>query len=159
MDIEALVKEYRGNLAATAMSVKEYEGFDLETPCALIDDGAVIRTSLMGLRRHLPCSSALASESIQRFILLRSEHGFDKAFELCSSDDPDGNGEEFVREWDEAQKDLEEGVVITVNDLVAMAEQARQGWTEVQRRMLVVARSGDKVTSGTVSVEWVLAGR
>jgi hypothetical protein len=158
MDIEALVKEYRGNLAATAMSVKEYAGFDLETPCALIADGTVTRTTLLGLRRHLPCSAALASEAIQRFVLLRSEHGFDRAFELCSSDDPDGNGEEFVRAWDEAQKDLERGVVVTVNDLVAMVEQARRGWAKVQRRMLVVARSGDKVTSGTVSVDWVLAG-
>ncbi len=75
-----------------------------------------------------PRSSALAFEEIQRFVLLRSEHGFDKAFELCSSDDPDGNGEEFVRARDESQSDLAEGVVVTVKDLVAMVEQGRGGW-------------------------------
>ena len=155
MDLEALVREYRGNLAAAAMSVKEYGQFDLETPCALIADGTVTRTTLLSLRRHLPCSSALSSEAIQRFVLLRSEHGFDRAFEMCSANDAEG--EEFVRAWDEAQRDLGEGVVATFNDLVAMVAQAQRGWQERPRRMLVVAREGKVVTSGTVPVDWVLA--
>ena len=158
MDLEALVREYRGNLAATAVAVKAYGRFDLGAPCALINDGTVVATTLQDLRRHLPCSSALASESIQRFLLLRSEHGFDRAFELCASDDAEGNGEEFVRAWDEAQRDLGEGVVATFNDLVAMVQQAQAGWVVTPRRMLVVAREGKAVTSGTVPVDWVLAG-
>jgi len=156
MDLEALVREYRGNLAAAAMSVKEYGQFDLETPCALVADGTVVRTTLLGLRRHLPCSTALATEAIQRFVLLRSEHGFDRAFELCSEDDTDG--EEFCRYWDESQQDLANGVVCTVDDLTAMVQQAKEGWQSDPCRMLVVARNGDELTSGTVQVDWVLAG-
>jgi hypothetical protein len=156
MDLEALVREYRGNLAAAAMSVKEYGQFDLETPCALVADGTVIRTTLLGLRRHLPCSAALSSEAIQRFVLLRSEHGFDRAFELCSEDDTDG--EEFCRYWDESQHDLADGIVCTIDDLTAMTRQAMDGWQSDPRRMLVVARKGQDVASGTVPVDWVLAG-
>lgn len=159
MDLEEVAREHRYDLVPAAGAVASANEFSLALPCALVSDGTFITTSLSGLSGHLPCSSALASESIQRFVLLRSEHGFDKAFGLCSSDDPDDNGEEFVRAWDEAQRDLEAGVVVTVNDLVAMVEQARRGWVEVPRRVLLVVRSGDKVTSGTVSVEWVLAGR
>jgi len=157
MDLDRLVKEHRGNLAAVALSVKESGEFGLDTTCALIAEGTVVTTTLSGLRNYLPCSAALSSEAIQRFVLLRSEHGFDKAFELCASDDAEG--EEFVRAWDESQGDLAEGVVVTVNDLVAMVEQARNGWMDSDRRMLVVAREGKTVTSGTVPVEWVLAGR
>ena len=156
MDLEQLVRQHRGNLAATALAVSEGAEFGLQLPCALIADGTVLNTSLQGLRRHLPCSSALSSEAIQRFVLLRSEHGFDKAFELCASDDAEG--EEFVRAWDESQSDLAEGVVVTVNDLVAMVEQARKGWLDTDRRMLVVTREGRVVTSGTVPVDWVLLG-
>jgi hypothetical protein len=157
MDLDRLVKEHRGNLAAGALAVKQSAEFDLETPCALIAVGTVVTTTLSGLRNYLRCSSALSSEAIQRFILVRSEHGFDRAFELCASDD--ATGEEFVRAWDESQSDLAEGVVVTVNDLVAMVEQARNGWLDPDRRMLVVAREGRVVTSGTVPVDWVLAER
>jgi hypothetical protein len=99
----------------------------------------------------------LSSEAIQRFVLLRSEHGFDKAFDLCASDDAEG--EAFVMAWDESQVDLASGVVVTVNDLVAMVEQARKGWLRTPRHMLVVSREGNTVSSGTVPVDWVLAGR
>jgi hypothetical protein len=159
MDLELLVRKHRGNLAATAFAVKESTEFGLDLACALVVDGLPRNTSLQALRGYLPCSSALASEAIERFVLLRTEHGFDRAFELCSTDDPSGNGEEFVRMWDEAMGDLGKGAVVTVNDLVAMVEQARKGWLDSPRRMLVVARSGNEVTSGTVPVEWVLAAR
>jgi hypothetical protein len=157
MDLDQIVKEHRGNLAAGALALKESAEFDLETPCALVAEGTVVTTTLVGLRNYLRCSSALSSEAIQRFILLRSEHGFDRAFELCASDD--ATGEEFCRYWDESQSDLAEGVVVTVNDLVAMVEQARKGWLDTDRRMLVIARDGKEVTSGTVPVDWVLAER
>ena len=159
MDLDQLVREHREDLTATALAVSRTAEFDLELPCALIADGTVLNTSLQVLRHHLPCSTALASEAIQRFVLLRSEHGFDRAFEICSNDDADGKGDEFVRAWDESQRDLDEGVVVTVNDLVAMVEQAKRGWLEAPRRFLVVARSGNTVTSGTVPVDWVLTTR
>ena len=152
MDLEQLVREHRDDLTATALAVSRTAEFDLELPCALIADGTVLNTSLQALRHHLPCSVALASEAIQRFVLLRSEHGFDRAFEICSGDDADGRGEEFVRAWDESQLDLAEGVVMTVNDLVAMVEQARKGWTSDPRKLLVVAMEGQTVASGLVPV-------
>ncbi len=155
MNLEEVVKGCRRQLKPAALAVRASKEFNLELPCALVEGGGVTQTSLMGLRSHLPYSVALASEVIHRFVLLRSEHGFDRAFEMCSEDTE--QGEEFVWAWDESQADLENGVVVTVNDLVAMVEQARKGWLENPRRMLVVAREGNTVTSGTVLVDWVLA--
>jgi hypothetical protein len=158
MNLEEVVARYREQLAPGAQAVVRAGIFDLTLPCVVISGGTVITTSIGALRGHLPCSVALASEAIQRFVLLQAEHGFDRAFEICSSDDTEGNGEDFVRNWDEAQRDLEEGVVVTVNDLVAMVGQAKEGWSDNPRRMLVVAREGSKVVSGTVSTDWTLAG-
>ena len=116
----------------------------------------MVATTISGLRAHLKYSTALASEPIERFLNLQSEVGFDSAFETLSSDDEDG--EAFCEMWDNGQKDLQEGAVMTLNDLVAMAEQARTGWLRLPRRMLVVALRGSEVASGTVPVDWVLAG-
>lgn len=157
MDLEGLVKEYKSNLAAPAYALKESIEFGLDTACALVIDGTVVPTTLIGLRNHLPCSVALASEAIQRFLLLRSEYGFDSAFEMCSADTEEG--EEFVTAWDESQRDLEEGIVMTVNDLVEMIEVARKAWCDTPRRMLVVCRLENAVSYGSVSVDWVLDGR
>ena len=156
MDLDAVVRRHREELKVGARAVEVSQEFNLTTPCVLVEDGTVVTTSLGGLRGYLPCSSALASEAIQRFVLLRSEHGFDRAFEMCSEDTE--QGEEFVWAWDESQSDLSDGVVCTVDDLTAMVQQARDGWKSDPRRMLVVARNGQEVASGTVVVDWVLAG-
>lgn len=157
MDLDEVVRKHRAELVGTANGVEASEEFGLGTACALIADGTVVPTTLTGLRNHLPCSAALASEPIERFLVLRARVGFDAAFEAMSADDE--VGEEFVREWDQAQKDLATGAVMTLNDLAAMVTQAQEGWKATPRRMLVVVRSGDKVQSGTVPVEWVLIGR
>ena len=153
MDTERLVRKHRKNLVPVAEGVAASTEFTLSLPCALLSGDEAVATCLAGLGHHLPSSVALASEAIQRFVLLRAEHGFDRAFELCSSDDDEG--EAFVREWDAAVNDLAKGVVVTLNDLVAMVEQAKKGWGETDRRMLVVAHEGDKVCSGLVAVDWV----
>ena len=88
---------------------------------------------------------------MERFLLLQSEHGFDGAFELCATDDEEG--EAFCKAWDEAQRDLEEGVVCSLNDLTEMVAQAGNGWNEDPKRVLVVAREGSEVASGLVRVD------
>ncbi|MCP9903114.1 hypothetical protein KBY72_13955 [Cyanobium sp. BA5m-21] len=156
MDLEQVVREHRKTLQVTARAVSEKAAFNLELPCGLVTDGEVASTTLTGLRNHLPCSVALASAPVERFLLMKEERGFDGAFEACSTDDSDG--EAFVNAWDEAQKDLAAGVVCTLNDLVTFVEQARKGWEESPRRLLVVAVHGGKVESGTVPTDWVLRG-
>jgi hypothetical protein len=156
MDLEGVVREHRQALKPVAGAVREVAGFDLSIPCALVTEGVVVNTTLSGLRSHLSCSTALASAPVEQFVRLRERVGFDAAFEAMTADDE--VGEEFVAAWDAAQDDLASGVVASLNDLAAFAEQAKQGWLAVPRRMLVVAREGLKVTSGTVPVDWVLAG-
>ena len=158
MDLEKLVAGCRQQLAPGAMAVKKAEGFDLTLLCAVVADGTVVTTSLSGLRGHLPTSAALASPAMERFFLLQALVGFDQAFEQCSEDDEEGNGEEFVRAWDESQQDLAGGVVCTLNDLAAMVTQAKNGWLQSPKRLLVVAREGADVISGTVDTDWILAG-
>ena len=156
MDLELVLRTHRQALQVTARAVAEEAAFTFELPCGLVADGEVVSTTLTGLRSHLPCSTALASAPIERFLQLREDQGFDGAFEACTTDDSDG--EAFVSAWDEAQKDLADGVVCTLNDLVAFVAQARKGWEESPRRLLVVAVQGGKVESGTVSTDWVLRG-
>jgi hypothetical protein len=153
MDFEKTVREHKQALAPTARAIAEEESFSLELPVALVAYHGVLDTTLSSLRGHLPCSVALASAPIEHFLALREEYGFDRAFEICSTDND--NGEEFVSVWDQAQKDLAEGVVMTLNDLVAMVEQAKQGFAARPRRMLVVVVVGRAVKSGTVETDWV----
>jgi hypothetical protein len=154
MDLNELATKHRQELRPVAGAVLEATAFTLDAPCALVVDGAVVSTTLNGLRNHLPCSVALASAPLERFLTLREEVGFDRAFELCSTDDDD-DGEEFVNVWDEAQRNLDDGVLVTVNDLVAFAEQAKKGWSDTPRRVLVVAVEDGQVASGSVSTDWV----
>jgi len=156
MDLDALVKANRSALQPAATAVAGADQFSLQLPCALVEDGTVFLTSVGGLRGYLPCSSALASEPIERFLTLRDAVGFDAAFEAMTADDD--VGEEFVEVWDRCQEDLNGEVVCTLNDVVAMIEQAKAGWQATPKRMLVVAREGNEVASGTVAVDWLLAG-
>jgi len=154
MDLEALVKANRVALVPAARAIATTDQFSLHLPCAVVDQGTVFVTSISGLRGYLPCSTALASEPIERYLRLEAAVGFDAAFREMSADDD--YGEEFVAAWDAAQSDLASGVVCTLNDLVAMVEQARKGWEETPRKLLVVARHGDEVASGLIPVDWVL---
>jgi hypothetical protein len=153
MDFDALVRRYLNELGLVARSVAGSQSFGIGLPCALIDDTGLTETSLAGLRSHLPCSVALASPGIERFLALREQVGFDAAFAECSSDDEDG--EEFCRAWDESQQDLASGVLVTLNDLVAMVEQARKGWGQNPKQLLVVAVSGSVVQSGLLPTDLV----
>ena len=150
MDLEALVKANRAALVPAAEQLVKSDEFTMGTPCALIADGAVNQVPLSGLRNRLRCSLALASEPIERFLRLKEAVGFDAAFEAMSADDE--VGEDFVAAWDAAQSDLAAGALSTLNDLVAMVEQAKQGWEATPKKLLVVAVEGKAVASGLVPV-------
>jgi hypothetical protein len=148
MDLEGAVLKHKVAVSQAAEALKATGEFNLATPCCVIADETAVTTNLGGIRGYLPCSVALASEPIEKFLLLKAEHGFDRAFELCASDDADG--EEFVQQWDACQRDLDGEVVCTINDLTAMVEQAKRGWLGVPKRLLVVAKQGSEVASGLV---------
>ena len=153
MDFDELVRNHLSGLASAALAVQSSEDFGLALPCALLTETEVIETSLAGLRGYLSCSAAMASPAIERFLALKERVGFEAAFAECSSDNEDG--QEFCRAWDESQEDLASGVLVTLNDLVAMVEQAREGWGRSPKQLLVVGVSGSVVTSGLVPTDWL----
>ena len=153
MDFDELVRNHLSGLASAALAVQSSEDFGLALPCALLTETEVIETSLAGLRGYLSCSAAMASPAIERFLTLKERVGFEAAFAECSSDNEDG--QEFCRAWDESQEDLASGVLVTLNDLVAMVEQAREGWGRSPKQLLVVGVSGSVVTSGLVPTDWL----
>lgn len=150
MDLDALTKKHRLALQPAAEQLVRSDSFILGTPCVVITDGTVKQVPLSALRNHLRCSVALASEPIERFLRLKEAVGFDAAFEAMSADDE--VGAEFVAAWDQSQQDLADGALSTLNDLVAMVEQARKGWEATPRRLLVVAVEGRAVASGLVPI-------
>jgi len=157
LDLDAFVRLNRLALLPIAEQLVRSEEFTLGTACAVITDGVVNQVPLCGLRDNLRCSMALASEIIDRFMRLKEAVGFDAAFEAMTADDE--VGEEFVAAWDQSQKDLADGALGTLNDLVAMVEQARKGWEATPKKLLVVGVEGKTVTSGLVPVVAIGADR
>lgn len=104
MDLEWTVRRHRVVLAPTARAIAEEGTFSLQLPCALLMNGGVVETTLNGLRSLLPCSVALASAPIERFLLLREEHGFDRAFEVCSPISEYHSDIHIVFLWHEGQE-------------------------------------------------------
>jgi hypothetical protein len=152
MELSNSVQHHKQQLAIAARGVEVAEEFDLSLPVGMLKDGGAVVTTLLGLRSQLPASAALSSPEIERFLLLRAEHGFDRAFELCSLDDEDG--EAFCTAWDEAQKDLGEGVLVTVADLVAMTTKARAGWLAKPRELLVLSVEERRVEHALCPTPW-----
>lgn len=152
MELSNSVQRHKQQLALAARGVEVAEEFDLGLPVGLLKDEGACVTTLAGLRGHLSASTALCSPEIERFLLLRAEHGFDRAFELCSADDQ--GGEAFCSAWDEAQNDLSEGVIVTVADLVAMTTKARAGWLAKPRELLVLSVKGKRVEHALCPTPW-----
>lgn len=152
MELSRSVQRHKQQLALAARGVEVAEEFDLGLPVGLVKDGCVIVTTLGGLRGHLSASAALSSPEIERFLVLRAEKGFDRAFEECSADNEDG--QEFCRAWDEAQSDLSSGVQVTVADLVSMTSKARTGWLSKPREVLVVGVEGKEVGHALCPTPW-----
>ena len=155
MELDTLIKKHRLALQPAAGQLVKSDAFTLGTPCVVITDGTVKQVPLSGLQNHLQCSVALASEPIERFLRLKEAVGFDAAFEAMSADDE--VGAEFVAAWDQSQQDLAGGALSTLNDVVAMVEQARKGWEATPRKLLVVVVEGKAVASGLVPVAAITA--
>jgi len=152
MELSSSVQKHKQQLALAARGVEVAEEFDLGLPVGLLKDGCVVVTTIGGLRSHIPASAALSSPEIDRFLVLRAEQGFDRAFELCSRDDEDG--EAFCKAWDEAQNDLGSGALVTVGDLVSMTSKARSGWLSKPREVLVVGVDGKEVKHALCPTPW-----
>ena len=152
MELSSSIQRHKQQLALAARGVEVAEEFDLGLPVGLVKDGCVVVTTIGGLRSHIPASAALSSPEIDRFLVLRAEQGFDRAFELCSTDDEDG--EVFCRAWDEAQNDLSSGALVTVGDLVTMTSKARSGWLSKPREVLVVGVDGKEVKHALCPTPW-----
>jgi len=152
MELSRSIQLHKQQLALAARGVEVAEEFDMSLPVGLLKDGCVVVTTLCGLRGHIPASAALSSPELDRFLVLRAEQGFDRAFELCSRDDDDG--EAFCRAWDEAQNDLSSGALVTVGDLVTMTSKARIGWLSKPREVLVVGVDGKEVKHALCPTPW-----
>ena len=152
MELSSSIQRHKQQLALAARGVEGAEELDLGLPVGLVKDGCVVVTTIGGLRGHIPASAALSSPEIDRFLVLRAEQGFDRAFELCSTDDEDG--EVFCRAWDEAQNDLSSGALVTVGDLVTMTSKARSGWRSKPREVLVVGVDGKEVKHALCPTPW-----
>jgi hypothetical protein len=152
MSLSVRIQIHKHLIAVAARGVEVAESFDLGLPIGLLLNNRVVATTLAGLRSYLLPSAALSSPEIERFLILRAEHGFERAFELCGSDNEEG--EAFCRAWDEAQNDLNAGALITVSDLVAMVSKARSGWLAKPRELLVIQVEGKRVEHALCPTPW-----
>lgn len=135
-------------------------GFSLMTPVALIVGMEVRETTIGTLASELPCSSALASPELTRYMSLAAAVGNEQAFAACSADDGEGGfGERFCAAWDKAAADLKKGAVMSTQDLVEIVKAAREGAEGDPPQVLVVWRraneerpTNDRVSFGLVQV-------
>ena len=158
MDLEVRhtqhAEKHRAELAAVARLLADREEFTLDLPAAL-DLGAgpkPVPVSCLG--SHLKASQALASPQLQRWLQLGERLGSEAAWHQLANDPEEG--EEFCVLWDEAQAELKEGVVCSVNDLVSFVTAARAGFHDRPQHLLVVLQYGGKLTSYKVEVAGLL---
>ncbi len=148
-----LLRTHKREFAVAARGVEMAEVFDLTLPVAYHDGVRCVFTTLGGLATQLKASAALSTPQLERFLLLRAEVGFDRAFQDCCDAE---DGEEFVASWDEAQKDLRDGCKATLGEVVSWVSKARTGFISTPREVLVVAvREGEKaVHTALCATEW-----
>lgn len=154
MTLQPILQRHKRQFVSAAQGVELSVEFDLALPVGFVQGNIVDTTTISGLGSRLNASAALSSPEIERFFLLRAQHGFDRAFELCSTDGEEG--EAFCAAWDEAQSDLANGALATLGDLVAMVCKARSGWMATPRELLVVMVDGKRVESALVPTSWFL---
>ncbi|MDB4336927.1 hypothetical protein OAA10_00280 [bacterium] len=117
--------------------LRDRTGFDLSIPCVVVSQEVnAMETTLSGLSNHLKVSAAMSSPQVKRYIELTKEIGAEKAMNTLLMDEE--GGEEFALLWSEAKKDLANGAIATVDDLVASVNTAKKGFNEYPRRILVV---------------------
>lgn len=137
-------KEKGPDLAEVAKLLLAQEAFSLNTPVALDLDGKVKAVAVGSLGNHLKASTAVSSPLLQKWLALQEDRGTEAAFEaLANSED----AEEFARLWDEAQQDLANGAVASVDNLVDFVSSARDGFNDNPRHLLVLLQREGKVSA------------
>ena len=107
-------------------------------PCIVIDQNCeVIETNISGLSNYLKVSMAMSSPLVNKYSLLSLQNGSEKAMKQMLIS--------HINEIDElrlmlveAKKDIENGAIATMDDLVDAISTARKGFSENPRRILVV---------------------
>ena len=112
--------------------------FDMVIPCIVIDQNCeVIETNISGLSNHLKVSMAMSSPIVKKYSQLSLQNGSEKAMKQMLMA-PMNEADEFCLMLDEAKKDVENGAIATMDDLVDAISTARKGFSENPRRILVV---------------------
>ena len=141
-------------LGEVAKQLLTTEAFSLQTPVALDRGQGVEAVAVGSLGGYLKASSALASPLMKEFLELREERGSDAAWEKLAND-PE-TGEEFCALWDACQEELEQGVVCSVDDLVAFVGASKEAYNSHYKHLLVVLQHGGRLTSYKVEAQSLL---
>jgi hypothetical protein len=155
--LEDLIGLKREALRVIGQKVESGGLFSLATPVALIRGMEVEETAVGSLASKLPCSSALCSPELTRYMSLAATVGTDAAFTACTEDDGEGGfGDRFVAAWDAAAADLKKGVVMSTRDLVDIVQTAKEGAENDPKQVLVVWRRADEENPGNDHVSYAL---
>ena len=115
-----------------------HDQFDMAIPCIVIDQNfEVIETTISGLSNHLKVSIAMSSPLVKKYSQLSLQNGYEKAMQQMLMSHLN-ELDEFCLMWDEARKDVANGAMATMDDLVDAISTAKKGFFESPRRMLVV---------------------
>ena len=107
-------------------------------PCIVIDQNCeVIETNISGLSNHLKVSIAMSSPLVKKYSQLLLQNGSEKAMQQMLMSHMN-ELDEFCLMWDEARKDVANGAMATMDDLVDAISTAKKGFFESPRRILVV---------------------
>lgn len=110
----------------------------MSTPCVVIDHYCeVMETTVSGLSNHLKVSVAMSSPLVKQYIQLSLQIGSEKAMHqmLISLKN---ERDEFCLLWSEARKDVADGAIASMDDLVDAICTAKKGFVENPRRILVI---------------------
>ncbi len=112
--------------------------FDMAIPCIVIDQYCeVIETNISGLSNHLRVSMAMSSPLVKKYRQLSLQNGSEMAMKQMMMSHMN-EVDEFCLMWDESRKDVANGAMATMDDLVDAISTAKKGFFESPRRILVV---------------------
>ena len=112
--------------------------FDMAIPCIVIDQYCeVIETNISGLSNHLRVSMAMSSPLVKKYRQLSLQNGSEMAMKQMMMSHMN-ELDEFCLMWDESRKDVANGAMATMDDLVDAISTAKKGFFESPRRILVV---------------------
>ena len=107
-------------------------------PCIVIDQNCeVIETNISGPSNYLKVSMAMSSPLVKKYSQLSLQNGSEKAMKqmlISHINEID----EFRLMLVEAKKDIENGAIATIDDLVDAISTAKKGFYEKPRQILVV---------------------